>query len=76
MVEVFRIPKVKGGVARVGVEHVLELVDVVHGPGLAIDALDAETEQVDGLDALIDDHGHGQPVALVQLGQRHAENRP
>lgn len=60
---------------RTRVEHGLELVNQVNGPRLSVDALHIETEQVDGLDALIDHHGYRQPVSLIQPIQRNPKHR-
>ncbi len=58
------------------IEQPLELVDVRDGPGEPVDALHAEAEEVDGLDTLVDDHGHRQAVPLVQPSQGLAKHGP
>ena len=40
------------------IEHALELVDVIQGAGLSVDALETQAEEVDSLYALVDHHGH------------------
>lgn len=40
---------------------------------LAVNALDAKSVEVHCLDTLIDDHGHGQAVALIQARQAEPE---
>ena len=44
---------------RTGVELRLELVHVRQGAGEPVDALHIKTKKVDGLDALVHNHGNG-----------------
>jgi len=56
------------------VKHRFDLVHVRPGPGDAVDAFNFKAVQVDGLDALVDDHGDGRAVALEELVEGKAKD--
>lgn len=72
--EVLRVAEVEGAGLRLGVEHVLQLLDVGHAATLPVDALDAQAEEVDGLDALVDRQGYGQAVAFIKAAEVYTED--
>lgn len=59
MEEVLRVPEVQRLTLGFGVKHVLELLDVLHGPALPVDTLYTETKEIHGLDTLVHRQGHG-----------------
>jgi hypothetical protein len=72
VVEVGRVAEVEVG--RVVVESVAQGVDVRGCAGQPVDAFDVEAEEVDGLHALVDDHGDGGLVAGEELFEVDAED--
>ena len=72
VVEVCRVAEVEVG--RVVVESVAQGVDVRGCAGQPVDAFDVEAEEVDGLHALVDDHGDGGLVAGEELFEVDAED--
>jgi hypothetical protein len=69
MVKVLGVPKVESRVGRLCIEHVLELLDVCHGARLTVDTLHVKTVHINRLDALINNHGNSQTIALVEAAQ-------
>ena len=72
VVEVCRVAEVEVG--RGVVESVAQGVDVRGCAGQPVDAFDVEAEEVDGLHALVDDHGDGGLVAGEELFEVDAED--
>lgn len=73
MVEVCWVTEVEvGGVV---VESVTKGGDVCSRAGSSVDAFNFETEEVDGLHALVDDHGNGGLIAGEEFFETDAEDR-
>ena len=66
--ELCLVPRALGwgwGWGRTCIKHVLEFLDMAHGAGLSVDALNAQAKQLDGLDALLHNQGHGEAITLI-----------
>lgn len=72
MVEVGRVAEVEVG--RVVVEGITQSVDVRGCAGQSVDTFDIKTEEVDGLHALVDDHGNSGLVACEELFEVDAKD--
>ena len=73
MVEVCWVAEVEVG--SIVVESVTKGGDVCGRAGSSVNAFNFEAEEVDGLHALVDDHGDGRLVAGEELFETDAEDR-
>lgn len=72
MKEILGVPKVDLGC--VVVKSCTQLRNVACVPTRPVNAFGVETEEVDGLDALVYDEWYGRLVAAKELVERHAED--
>jgi hypothetical protein len=72
VVEVCRVAEVEVG--SVVVKSVTEGVDVGRCAGSSVDAFDFEAEEVDGLHALVDNHGDGGLIASEEFFETDTED--
>lgn len=57
------------------VKESLYLLDMAGCTTETIDTLNIKTEKINGLHALVDNHGNSRLISVVQLIQADAENR-
>ena len=57
------------------VKHALHLIHLWQGPGQSVDAFNVQTEEINSLDTLVDDHGNSQPISLIQPSEGDSEDR-
>jgi hypothetical protein len=57
------------------IKESLDLLDMAGCTTDTIDALNIETEQIDGLHALVNDHGHGCLVSVVKVIEADTKDR-
>lgn len=57
------------------IEESLYLLDMAGCTAETIDALNIETEEIDSLHTLVDDHGYSRLISVVEFVQADTEDR-